>query len=730
MRRGRYWLLVTCMLVAACSSHKRKAAEPDRRTATPEVVQTQPQPTRPTPSSGALLVERPTSHKPGKLKPYSVSADLHEVTNLAAFEHALPLTSSQKELLAKQLFVADLSQYKQLFHVYENNEYLNLPSFVSTDVALHLYHCFFDFALRTIEQKKLLPVLARMTSAALAETNRQHAKARRPVVREALLKNTAYFGVAVRLLGLPDRIPAGALPLVNRELALIQRHSGFAQGAVLPYQIDYSQFVPRGHYTRSPQLRRFFLAMMWYGLTPFATRFGDDTPCPDAVRQGILLARALDDAGALLDWGAVYEPTAFFVGKSDDQIPPQWVAIAYRVFGRTTIPDAVADAKRLSYFTDEVEKLPRSRIRAEMIAAKEMPSPKYQLRFMGQRYIPDSEILQRLSKPLVRPFPSGLDVMAVLGSTRAAQILDDSPSLYNPQNWTDYKPRRSGLLDEFDAISPRKWSSNLYWSWLHTLRPLLDTLPDGYPSFMLSRAWRDKSLHTALASWAELRHDTILYGKQSAVECGDGEDRPVPTGYVEPNVPLYDRLLKLLRNTQDVVEKNELMTAELKTAFEEFGGLLAFLKECSEKELRGELLSDEDNREIRFIGGKIEFLTRSTIEGAPQFWELVNKDDQDMAVVADVHTAAPKVLQVGVGRAAEIFVIVPIGKKLVLTRGAVLTYYEFTHPIADRLTDGKWRAILDTDKAPEPPPWTKSFLLPAVPSDATREQRESYSSGC
>ena len=50
----------------------------------------------------------------------------------------------------------------------------------------------------------------------------------------------------------------------------------------------------------------------------------------------------------------------------------------------------------------------------------------------------------------------------------------------------------------------------------------------GYPSFMRNEAWTDKSLNTSLGSWAELRHDTILYAKQSGIECGGDGDEPPP----------------------------------------------------------------------------------------------------------------------------------------------------------------------------------------------------------
>jgi len=42
----------------------------------------------------------------------------------------------------------------------------------------------------------------------------------------------------------------------------------------------------------------------------------------------------------------------------------------------------------------------------------------------------------------------------------------------------------------------------------------------------------------------------------------------------------------------------------------------------------------------------------------------------------------------------------------------VLSYYEFRWPMADRLTDEKWRSIVASPEAPAPPPWTSSFRAP------------------
>jgi hypothetical protein len=330
---------------------------------------------------------------------------------------------------------------------------------------------------------------------------------------------------------------------------------------------------------------------------------------------------------------------------------------------------------------------------------------------MGQRYIPDSEILQKLSVPLKRVFPTGLDVMVVLGSNRALNILDSNPKIYNPQNWEEYQTERAKLIEQFKQVKEETWKSNLYWSWLNALRALLEPAPDGYPSFMKNTAWEDKSLNTSLGSWAQLRHDTILYGKQSGAEMGDG-DEPAPyKGYVEPNVLFWSRMLDLTKKSKEGLTARKILPEDLQERFDSFEELLADLKTISEKELKNQKLTADEYESIRKIGGTLEYLTLSVMTGQPDTWELVNETDKDMALIADVHTGGNFVLEEAVGRANEILVIVPIEGKLVLTRGAVFSYYEFIHPASDRLTDEKWQKMINSKQTPPFPVWTKSFLV-------------------
>lgn len=683
-----------------------------------------------------------------QVKPYKVSASLKEVSNISRFQG----TPEQKRLLAQNLFVVTPTDEQQLFFIYENNDYGNIPSFVTTDLVLQVYHIFFDFTLRKVETDKLSPLLRQLTAGMFHQSVATWKGVSDPNLKQAALRNVAYFGVAAKSLGLKVDIPKEAAPMVQKELTLMEKHEGFQLGAVLPCKIDYSQFIVRGHYTRTETLKRFFKAMMWYGLAPFSFYKQTDkgvVRSDETVCMGLLFVRDLYQAKLQDIWERIYEPTAFYVGFADDLTPAEYKRLMDEVFGKDAPVTAFADSTKFDTFVERGLKLREPLIKPKMLFLTErfLPFPDtqtQQLRFMGQRHIPDSEIMQRLTHPggrgqPPRYFPAGMDVMAVLGSKRAEWLLDVGyPDLFDTKKWKGYKSERDKLAAEFAKVTEKQWTRNMYWGWLWTLQALIQPASDRHPAFMRNDAWQDKSLNTALASWAELRHDTILYGKQSltAAECGGGQEPPVVKGYVEPNVEFYRRLQVLTRLSKEGLERRNLLDLQLKDKFERFEDLLAFLRRVSEKELRNEKLTREEYEQIRIIGAEVERLTLSVIEGNATGWhEITSPTDRDMAVIADVHTGgfgALQALEEGVGHVNEILVIVPIEGKLTLTRGACFSYYEFKQPYEDRLTDEQWQAMLKSGQAPAPPAWTKTFLAPKPKGkkDSNSMKVVVYSTGC
>lgn len=652
---------------------------------------------------------------------YTLNADLSNVENLDQFSN---LTQNQKNMIARNGFVVSPTDSEQLFYVYEENTYKKVPSFVTTDSVLQLYHIFYDYSLRSLESDYFYQDLIRLNDAMIKQLLLEYGSAEGAEIKEAILKMTGYFGVSGLALGqpLPQGFPEELKTSVQAEYELISAAAGKAESPLFDLELDYSLFKVRGHYTRSEELGKFFRAMSWYGIVPlpFYTMEGTE-PKPDevsamrAIVATLALCRAPEEDGVKL-WENIYSTTCFYVGESDDITPYEIAEVIQRVYSDT--PDINKIPEKLDLFYEELEKL-----RTPDIVPKTPEAVKgLQLRFMGQRYIPDSEILQNLSQPLERPFPTGLDVFAVFGSERAEELLDE---FYQPKRqWSKYEEVFEELKEKFGGQTIAEQTKNLYNGWLYCLKSLTERVGEGYPLFMRNNAWEDKSLSTALGSWAEIRHDTILYGKQSAAECG-GNEPPTGIGYVEPNPEFFNRLLWLTTATRENLDARGLLQDSMRYKLERFEEMLVFLKTCAQKELNGEDLSPEEHYSLVTYGGTLEYLSSSIAESDD--WYLIESDtDKNMAMIADVHTSGNGYLEEGVGTAAEMYVAIWQNGKVYLTRGAVFDYFEFES--SERLTDEQWQAKLK-ESSPARPPFTGSYMDGEGGSEVPVPDAP-YSSGC
>jgi len=299
--------------------------------------------------------------------------------------------------------------------------------------------------------------------------------------------------------------------------------------------------------------------------------------------------------------------------------------------------------------------------------------------------------------------------MAILGSARAKELLTElGDTSYegtdSKGNKISYETEFNKLKSEFDAFTEEDWQKNLYWAWLYALKPLLKEFDEGYPTFMQTEAWQDKELTTTLASWAELRHDTILYAKQSYTmeTTGMPMEPPRVVGYVEPVPEFYNRLLALTRMTNKGLDEMKVLDDAAKYRLRRLETVLVRLVEISKQELENKELSDADYDFINDFGDELTGVIAEVDDKAKK-----------TTIIADVHTDGntKNVLEEGVGYVDLIVVAykVPDGRILV-GAGPVMTYYEFKHPMSDRLTDEKWREILKSEP-PEKTEWNGYFAV-------------------
>ena len=670
----------------------------------------------------------------------------------------VPFQEQAQELLRENGFVVTPGHANEIFDIYRAAKDRGENIFVTTDGVLHTAHIFFDFLLRIVEIEKLYDLTDRLTERMLAESLQQYQRADDDTVREMARLNAGYFSVARRLLHPECPVRLDLEELVDRELSHIEAHEGFAPRALLSYvrapglmdtpyaYEDYSQYVPRGHYTRNEVFERYFRTMMWYGRIDFKLRPGPRDPALTHGRRMTLQALLITDI-FLRDkeiyrlWERIYEPTSYFVGRTDDLSVEDYIRLVRKVYPAGDPIDKYADPALLDRFIDQAIRLADPRILSGAAFVEDGGFAVTKgFRFMGQRFIPDSYLFQELvfgvkdlgqqgektilrytgsGQPFTmeripnvgpaRAFPRGLDVMAVLGSGRALEILKGE----GDTEYSYYDAQLGRLHQEFAGKSAAEWTQNLYWRWLDALRPLLDEPGEqNWPTFMLSPAWQDKSLQTALGSWTELRHDTILYAKQSTTMLAKSmPPRPKTTcGYVEPYAEVYRRLREMMGHLRRQLDDLGLDLDEVARKIEQFEELLATLETISKKELGGEQISDEEYAFIRNIGGRLSSLKLFPKEILEK---ITSGTDEKMDLVADVHTEpnTGQVLEEGVGSPANIYVIVDDAGGRRICRGGVFSYYEFKHPMDDRLTDEVWQQMGEERRRPDPPRWTASFSI-------------------
>jgi len=648
-------------------------------------------------------------------------ANLEKLSNLQRFdlsEEALALLKKNHFCVTPATGPRHLSSStgcNEMFDLYCQNREQGVPNFVTSDAMLHAFHLCFDYILKTCEEKRFIDRLNRLLDGLLQETIHQHQESEESVIRAALNVNLNYLIVAKRLLdsSYVEPINGGAY---LEELALIEDASRYVQSPLFHYDEDYTQYIVRGHYTRSSALSRYFRSMMWLGRMTFSCESVQDPFSREATRSALLLLQAfqrLRIAGqpALTAWDEIYQPTVFFVGKSDDINLLTYLPLIEQVYGADFAGKSAAlflDEALLTGFLQKTEVLPAAAIQYPGQPAKGF-------RFMGQRFIPDSYVLDHVVYPYVatRTMPTGLDVMQVLGSERAFDLLPDKD-----RDDPSYLKAIDSIKTEFAAYPAAAWAQNLYWNWLYTLMPLLWVKGEGYPHFMQTAAWVDKDLYAALASWAELRHDTILYAKQSGSKTGMDPTALMVQGYVEPNPHFFGRIAALADFLTTGLSTRNLLFDEFKQTLNLCTETALRFKTIAEKELSSKPLSGQEYSLI-FEFGKVLFriVTFDRDGTAGPAYGAEQSGLEPMPVVADVHTDLDfgAVLEEGVGYPFALYVICNIEGVPVLTRGAGYSYYEFTQPMTDRLTDEKWREQLTSTAPPQPVAWSSSFIadLPA-----------------
>ena len=482
---------------------------------------------------------------------------------------ALALTPEEQSIYARTGIVGvDHGQRTTMANAYLGIYHRDLPVLITTDSILHAMHRSFDTILMQIEMNFLAPTMKKLLAETRTAFNAEVGMFADPQVRKSAADVDLYLTVALNLLEgnsftpLCEKAEAGqggacAWPGEASEPAGLRTHSAMDQDAKVEQVlraiaagvesqdvslygrdrviIDWSQFKPRGHYTKWPPLRGYFRAMMWLGrvdvgfnLAPPSLAFGR-ADAEREFRDAVLLSLLIRRSGQEDALAAVDRAVGFLVGLSDNTTVAEILAAAGQA-GAKTAAD-LARPELLGAIAKAVAGKGQ-RIRSQIGGrppggAAEIPLPDV-FQLFGQRFVIDSFITSKVvfdsilyqGKREERMMPSGLDVMAALGNDEAVALLQPEMTKH---------PYAANLLAARQIVEARPaavWDATQYDLWLSALTKLDDIPRGAFPEVMRSRAWARKQLQTQLGSWAELRHDTILYAKQSYTRGSSANTRP------------------------------------------------------------------------------------------------------------------------------------------------------------------------------------------------------------
>ncbi|NLY20680.1 MAG: DUF3160 domain-containing protein [Tissierellia bacterium] len=652
------------------------------------------------------------------IKPYAVNDDFSNIVNLNVMNDRMEdwgekrLTEEELAKLKENLFfIKEGSEYNtQIYNLYEMNEYASISSFVSTDSILSIFHVLFSATLKQVEENHLYEKLKEFNTGLLEEQMDIKENLKSQNLIDAVDNNIAYLLTGELILN--DEINLDVdkriIEKANSEYYKIDNATGMDMSSLFPTKsLDYSQFKPRGHYTSSPTLEKYFKMMMLYGYFPFNLYDENGNELREETLAAIMMSVSMARNAELLNnWATIYNITSNFVGESDDLTFVDYINAVNNVLGSEFEIESLGTDGFIEDFYKEAYNFPAPQIPIKKVVDDSMTQKNF--RIMGQRFLLDAEVMSELMEPMSRPLPSGLDVMAALGSESGKEI-----SINNPENleMDSYSDTLIEFIKQFEQLDKHVYEKNIYNAWLNNIRLTVQKFGEGYPSFMTTKAWDIKNMNSGLGSYTELKHDTVLYGKQPMAEMG-GPEYLKAVVYVEPNVELYENIKGLAIYIKDYVDSLKGYEFKLEFAYDNFFQVMDKVLSASYKELNNEVLTDEEYEELRWIGGLMEGIiihANKNIEDEEFSW-LIPKD---MALISDIANADFNgdmiIKKLAIGNPNEIYVVVPIGDELYLTRGSVYNFFEFSDE--NRYTDEEWVELYNSDSRPERPEWIKGIMV-------------------
>lgn len=641
------------------------------------------------------------------------------------------LSDYEKSLIEKNGFmVSERLKTTTLGDALRDIFYKDLPLFISTDAILHSLHVSYDKILKDVELGYIIPKLTEILDKLQKQIPALKAQySSIPGMTKSLEDVDLYIGMANRLLTQKSNFTFSTN--LGKADSLTMQIASLKMEPVILFsencrKYDFSQFKVRGHYTdiMYPILAKYFQTMMWLGRTEIyltppkaggSCSFQSKTDIQRQIIDATLISKLLNISGMQASFDEIDGIIEFFVGKSDNVTLNNLSYLQDKL--QITDPSELLDTNKVKEFQTELSKneFAYQRILSQVLTNNGTDSivPASAFLLLGQRFIVDSYVFSQVVYDRInyngnfikRMLPNSLDILFAIGNDASAQLLQNELEQYH------YSTNLASLRYLVDAYSDEFWNSSMYNSWLNAIRTINPPKNrEQLPAFMQTAAYWQSKMNTQLASWAQLRHDNLLYAKQSYTGVPTCS---FPYVYVEPFPDFYTNLKSYasiaIQKFQSLAFDIEYFENDVLYYFKNLYAIADTLGSISQKEISKELLTDREKRFLQttLVLEPADPYAHKEFDGwfTKLFYEkgLDQFDNGEInhSVVADVHTSPADeagnyvgwVKHVGTGHFnLGVWIANNDENKPVAYVGPALSYHEYTSTNFLRLTDEEWEA--------------------------------------
>ncbi len=592
-----------------------------------------------------------------------------------------------QEDFKKQNFSIVTANRTMPFYAYDENAYQYIPHYITTDLYLFILHKYFSKFLEKLDENYMYGQLTSI----LTKTSNDLKVLSNPSFQSSIEWAKMYNALALYAIGdsivtFPDKYKS----IFLEEKKCIDNQSGkpiFIDDKF----VDYNELKPRGHYTKSDNLKKYFRGFKWISLN------GINLDNDEELKGLILFAYTIKNNEEIYNQYSQYISVMEKMAGKEDNLS---LSDVVKSLTANTLDEALSD-NSVASIKKQLSNLDKEKIKkvfGESFQTEEKSIKR--VYFLSSTYSISGEIFSKLvhidGEKSKRPFPRGLDIPAVFGNSTAQEIILNE--FKDNEAWPDYLPRLKNLQESFRVFSD--WNQNYGFIGLKTA---LSSCSEqyNYPDFMKTDAYNRKELSTTLASWTHIKHDLILYQeKPYAAEAGQGggPEPPQHYSYVEPNLKFWDTAIELVEWLENLSKNETTFNDELRKIKE----LGIRLKTVAYKEIEVKEITKEEYEKLHWIGGTVEYILLGLLET-----DHIPERERSMALIADVYVYNGVNLNAAVGHADDIYTIVPIKGEYYIARGSVFSYYEFTGKI---FNDEEWREMIKRNDIPQRPDWIKPII--------------------